>query len=125
MKKTLIFTHDRGFILPLTLLTAALLFLFVGTNIVVYKNELLITKNELSQIKVDTLYQMGHAKFTDVLPELEQDNGTMIYEFPDGEVNIVYQLETSTGYKVTYSIKTFDQKLLVIDDFVSRANPNE
>lgn len=120
MKKISTFIHDdQGFILPITLFVASLLILFTGTNIAIYKNEMIITKNEIAQIKIDTLYQIGHSKFKASLVTLNQESGTTHYTLPDGEVNIEYQLLTPNTYKVTFSINTVENKLLVITDFMN------
>ncbi|WP_430785284.1 hypothetical protein VBD025_10745 [Virgibacillus flavescens] len=120
MKKNSTFIHnEQGFILPLTLFVAALLILFTGTNIAIYKNEMIITKNEIAQIKIDTLYQIGHTKFLAALDTLNQESGTTSYKLPDGEVSIEYQLQSSDTFKVKFSVNTLDNKLLVITDFIS------
>lgn len=115
MRKNLPFTNDeKGFILPLVLLIAALLFLFVSTNVAIYKNEMVITKNELSQIKIDTLFQMSRAKFKDKISTLAQDHGTVHYTFPDGNVKIGYEVLSEDVYQLTFTVDPLDGKLLII-----------
>ncbi|WP_404453005.1 hypothetical protein LG329_02475 [Virgibacillus necropolis] len=106
-------TEEKGFILPLVLLIAALLFLFVSTNVSIYHNELSITKNELSQLKIDSLFQMGRSKFKNEISSLKQDSGTVQYTFPDGYVKIDYTRNQEV-YELIFSISTHDDKILVI-----------
>lgn len=122
MKKNSTFINEeKGFILPLVLLIATLLFLFVSTNIAIYKNEMSITKNELDQIKIDTLFQMGRAKFKDDLTVLTQESGTVYYTFPNGNVEVSFKMDTEDVYELTFSVSTSD-KLLIITNHMAKAN---
>ncbi|MFZ3577848.1 hypothetical protein [Virgibacillus sp. DJP39] len=105
--------NEKGFILPLVLLTAALLFLFLSTHVSIYQNELRITKNELAQTKIDTLFQMGRSKFKSELPLLNQESGTVQYTFPDGDVEITYSRKQNI-YELLFSIATPDNKQFII-----------
>lgn len=126
MKKSLLFTNDeKGFILPLVLLIAALMFLFVSTNIAIYKNEMVVTKNELSQLRINTLFQSGRAKFTTEIPTLKQDQGTVNYTFPNGTVKIIYQVLPENVYQLTFTVDPLDGKLLIITNQMALTNPNE
>lgn len=126
MKKSLLFTSDeKGFILPLVLLIAALMFLFVSTNVAIYKNEMTITKNELAQIKIDTLFQMSRAKFKDEIPTLKQDNGSVHYTFPDGKVKIAYEFLPEDVYQLTFYVDPLDDKLLTITNHMELPTTNE
>lgn len=123
MKKNLMFISDgKGFILPLVLLIAALLFLFVSTNVAIYKNEMIITKNELTQIKIDTLLQMSRAKFKEEISAHMQNNGIAQYTFPDGKVKIEYQILPENVYQLTFSIDPLDDKLLIITNNMKMPN---
>lgn len=125
MKKNSPFiSKEKGFILPLVLLIAALLFLFVSTNVSIYHNELTIMKNELSQIKIDTLFQMGRSKFKNELSLLKQENGTVHYTFPDGDVKIGYTRKQEV-YELIFSISTPDNKLLVTANHMTLPTENE
>ncbi|ASK63202.1 hypothetical protein CFK37_14120 [Virgibacillus phasianinus] len=114
MKRSLLFiSNERGLILPLTLLITALLFLFLSTNVAIYHNELTITRNELSQLKIDTLFQMGRSKLTKELSMQQQDSGTVQYTFPDGIVEISY-FRKSEIYQLAFSISTPDNKIYTV-----------
>lgn len=115
MRKNLLYINNqKGFVLPLVLLIAALLFLFVSTNVAIYKNEMIITKNELAQLKIDTLFQMSRAKFKDEIATIKQDKGTVDYIFPNGRVKIAYEFLPVDIYQLTFSVDPLDDKLLVI-----------
>lgn len=123
-KSSRFINEEKGFILPLVLLIAALLFLFISTNVAIYHNELTITKNELSQLKINTLFQTGRSKFKKEITTLNQDGGTVQYLFPDGDVKIDY-IRKENVYELLFSISTSDNKVLEISNHMTLENLDE
>lgn len=123
-KSSRFINEEKGFILPLVLLIAALLFLFISTNVAIYHNELTITKNELSQLKINTLFQTGRSKFKKEITTLNQDGGTVQYLFPDGDVKIDY-IRKENVYELLFSVSTSDNKVLEISNHMTLENLDE
>ncbi|ASN05242.1 competence type IV pilus minor pilin ComGG [Virgibacillus necropolis] len=122
-KSTPFLNEEKGFILPIVLLIAALLFLFVSTNITIYHNELTIAKNEISQLKIDTLFQMGRSKLKNEISSLNPRSGTVEYSFPDGDVKISY-IRKQEVYELAIYIYTPDKKVFAIANHMEADSPN-
>lgn len=120
MKKQLFFlTNENGFSLPYVLFIITISFVVITTNIKLYYNEISMTHHQTEQIKIETLIQMGIAKFRE---NIKHDNDVKMiesdstYTFPSGsvEVNIISQdksnthirLYITTDEKTDFTIKT-------------------
>ncbi|MFD1038477.1 competence type IV pilus minor pilin ComGG [Virgibacillus byunsanensis] len=88
MKKILSFiSNQEGFVLPYVLFFAALALFVVIASTDRYSNDVQITHNQIEQIRIETLVQMGRAKLLDELAHIPQDS-PITYSFPDGVVEI-------------------------------------
>lgn len=115
MRKQLLFiNNEKGFFLPYVLFIISIIFIAISANIINYQNDIHITDTYLEQLKIETLFQMGHA----ALKEEIKNSGEMIekksYSFPDGKVKISlisfseetlhYDFNISTSKHPQYSI---------------------
>ncbi|MDY0396680.1 hypothetical protein ACFSMW_05520 [Virgibacillus halophilus] len=93
MKKSFSFITDRqGFIFPYVMFIIAIVLLLVTTSSNMYKNEIHIAKQFTDNLQMNTVYQMGFAKFKEeyVGNLMNADSDKVDYEFPPGHVAIHY-----------------------------------
>src|SRR5690625_4520730 len=108
MKKRLSsMNNDKGFILPVIWLITILSFIVISVMVQTYQNELFITEQNLEQLIVETLFQMGYEQF---LQDHDVNDLTSYYEvqyhFPSGHVTIQYlQLNEQEG-QLLFQIET-------------------
>ena len=109
MKKLLFFIRDQhGFLLPYVLFMTALAFIVITVSIQMYRNEIEITDNQIEQLRVETLFQMGREQFIDDWENGRIEANPVVYSFPYGETKIHYmQLEDSL-YQLHAVISTAD-----------------
>jgi len=81
-------TRDNGFIMIHVLFVISLTFILVTSGIASYRNEILITDRQIEQIKIETLFQMGQAKYKQEQSASPSPILAANYDFPDGNVNI-------------------------------------
>lgn len=111
MKKRLfIISKESGFILPVVLFVTAIVMLLVTTHIYTYQNNIRITDNQLEQVKIETLFQMGLTQVKEDITSIETFPATVQYTFPDGETNIYIVHQGNNRYQLTFTIATKDNK---------------
>lgn len=122
MKKQLFFINNQnGFYLPLVLFITSLIFIMATSNIAIYQSDLEITKNQVEQIKIETLFQMARGKIKeDIAPDIEnfKVNDKMTYYFPDGIVDILILGITDSNYELLYTINTKEQSIYFINNIL-------
>lgn len=107
MKRQLSFmNNDAGFFFPYVLFVTAIVFIFITATITMYASDGKITEKHVEQIKIETLFQMGHAKFKEDNNAKEIDSGETYYTFPYGNVEITYEPSDENRYKLYFKITT-------------------
>ncbi|HLR08249.1 MAG TPA: hypothetical protein VK136_03160 [Bacillota bacterium] len=109
MKKLSFSIHDQhGFFLPSILFVTTLALVVLSVSIQMYRNELEITHNQIEQLRVETLLQMGREQFIDDRNKNQLKVNPVVYSFPHGEIEIQYlQLEEDL-YQLHNTISTID-----------------
>ena len=111
MKKQLSFiTNQHGFFLPYVLFITSLIFILTMSNITIYRNDLQITANQIDQVKIETLFQMGHTKFKEELDKYNKRKDIVNYTFPDGTVDILIDDIHGNQYELYFTIITKEQQ---------------
>ncbi|MBY7143379.1 hypothetical protein KFZ56_10020 [Virgibacillus sp. NKC19-3] len=108
MKRQLFFmnNHAAGFFFPYVLFVTAIVFIFITATITMYANDGKITEKHMEQIKIETLFQMAHAKFKEENETKEMGSGETYYTFPDGDVKITHTLSDEDRYEMYFKITT-------------------
>ncbi|WP_174613798.1 competence type IV pilus minor pilin ComGG [Virgibacillus ihumii] len=107
MKKRFAFITDHnGFILPYVLFIAALVIITITASIQLYQNEIRISESQTEQLKIETLFQMGRAKFSEHLRDHNLSESPVTYHFPDGDVEIKYKKLTTGEHHLYFTITT-------------------
>lgn len=117
MKKQLFFiNNESGFILPHVLLIATILLITVMTNINIYQKNVHLTYYHIDQLRIETLFQMGYAKFQNEFSPVDLDHQkTVTYHFPDGRVTIEFnQLNDEEGQLHFHLMTNNDTNLTII-----------
>lgn len=112
----------NGFFFPYVMFLTTLVMITVMAGIQNYQRELQITSQQINQLRIETLFQMGRKLLKDELINypLIESQGQVTYDLPDGVVTIhflkiengLYQTEFQiyTDSKTNY---TFTNKLIV------------
>ncbi|HLR41847.1 MAG TPA: hypothetical protein VK067_01250 [Pseudogracilibacillus sp.] len=103
-KQFYIMKNDRGFFFPYVVVIATILLISVSTTIYLYKNEQRVTENLVKQVKTETVFQMARAKFMEEKVYENHSTGELLYVFPDGEVEVVFEYVTDTEIQIDYWI---------------------
>ncbi|WP_106497152.1 hypothetical protein [Lentibacillus sp. Marseille-P4043] len=108
MKNKLSFINRQGgFILPYVLFIVAIVLLVLTTKVNMYKNDIHIANNHIEQLEIETLLQMGRAKFVDEFSlETAKETGKKTYTFPPGIVKITYTRINEMEYQLLFQIST-------------------
>ena len=117
-------TRDNGFILIHVLFVISLTFILVTSGIASYRNEIYITDRQLEQIKIETLFQMGQAKYKQEQNASSSPIQSVSYEFPDGYVDISIVRIEEDFTELHFIIRFYDETAdffpinhrLVLDD---------
>ncbi|WP_077299474.1 competence type IV pilus minor pilin ComGG [Virgibacillus pantothenticus] len=119
MIKKLSFTHkESGFMLPLVLFVTALVFLIISTTVHRYQNNVIMTKNQIEQLKIETLVQMSREKIKQELIQNGEIENQMDISFPYGEVSVRITSLTPEKYRLFFTITTNNQSKLQLTGFL-------
>ncbi|MBM7597970.1 hypothetical protein JOC34_000327 [Virgibacillus halotolerans] len=111
MKKQLSFiTNQHGFFLSYVLFITSLIFILTMSNIAIYRNDLQITANQIDQVKIESLFQMGRTKFKEELDKYNKQKDIVSYAFPDGTVDILIDDIHGNQYELYFTILTKEQQ---------------
>jgi hypothetical protein len=80
------------------------------SNIAIYRNDLQITANQLEQVRIETLFQMGRTKFKEELDPHHKPKDIVNYVFPDGIVEILIDNINGNHYELYISVSTTEHK---------------
>lgn len=120
MKKPLChFIDQRGFFLPHVLFIISLTLLIVSANIKIYSNEVYMMNQLTEQIKIETLMQMGYARYKEDLENGEDMANVMWYTFPSGKVKVTYVSREENKVFVRYQIITEKQTSFLINGYIN------
>src|SRR5699024_9100833 len=103
-KQFYIMKNNRGFFFPYVVVIATILLVSVSTSLYLYKNEQRITENLVKQVKTETVFQMARARFLEEKVYESHSTGELLYVFPDGEVEVVFEYVTDTEIQIDYWI---------------------
>lgn len=101
---------NDGFIMLQVLFTIALLFILVTSSIASYRNEVYITKRQIEQVKIETLFQTAQTKYKQTLSESGPPLSPVSYNFPDGTVDISVSDYTGHYVKLQFLITFHDKE---------------
>ncbi|WP_405103985.1 hypothetical protein [Oceanobacillus sp. FSL H7-0719] len=101
---------NDGFIMLQVLFTIALLFILVTSSIASYRNEVYITKRQIEQVKIETLFQTAQTKYKQTLSESGPPLSPVSYNFPDGTVDISVSDYTEHYVKLQFLITFHDKE---------------
>lgn len=116
MKKQLYITNETGFYLPYVLIVAIITLSMITTSILVYKNELESTHLLMEQLEVETLIQMGRAQFKKEKMYKRNDEGQLMYEFPNGTVIIDYVRMNEQMVSLQLDVKTTNDFTFIVEN---------
>lgn len=105
-KKLCIISNESGFFLPYVLFITALVFVIITASIRTYQHEIEITQHHIEQLKAETIVQMGLAKFLENNLPTDQNTVHVHYNFPDGDVTLIYTLIDDFEYRIHCTVLT-------------------
>lgn len=107
MRKLLHITkQEEAFFLPIVLMISILVLSGIMTSIIIYKNELQITEQLVNQIEAETLLQMALEEFSNDEKNRNEKMGQIIYNFPNGDAIVDYELVEEHKYLCIISVIT-------------------
>lgn len=116
---------ENGFFLPFVLVISLVIILLITTFIKMYESEIVMTKNLINQLEVDTIVQMSLEQFKQVIDELDHIEGELTYTYPKQyEANIRYMFLDDEDVKLSYKIKLSNEDLYDVTQFYSLRNMN-
>lgn len=99
--------NESGIFLPYVLFISAILFIVLFAAIQNYQKEIMITYQNIDQLRVETLFQKGYEKFKqENLLDSLGEKITVHYSFPDGNVLIEYLKLTEDEGQLHFEITT-------------------
>ncbi len=104
--------------LPLVLFVTALVFLIISTTVHRYQNNVIMTKNQIEQLKIETLVQMSREKIKQELIQNGEIENQMDISFPYGEVSVRITSLTPEKYRLFFTITTNNQSKLQLTGFL-------
>ena len=105
---------EAGFFLPYVLFITSLVFIVITASINIYQQDIQITHQYIDQLRIETLFQMGQAKFKEEYLPNEMGTIQVKYTFPDGMVTIVYNRIDDFQYKLHFTILTENDSYFTI-----------
>ena len=99
-KQSYFINKEDGFFLPFVMFIISIIFIVITANIATYRNDIHITDNYLEQLKIETLFQMGHGALKEDLENSDKIIDKKSYSFPEGNVEI--SLISSSDEKFIY-----------------------
>jgi|SRR5690625_1659972 len=105
-KQSHIITNNGGFYLPYVLTISVIVLSLVTTSIMMYQNEMKMTKNIIEQVEVETLIQMAREKFKHDKVYNEHSTGQINYVFPNGVVHIQYEFMNEETLQLHFFTET-------------------
>ncbi|RLL48084.1 hypothetical protein D8M04_02075 [Oceanobacillus piezotolerans] len=107
----IIIDNQRGFMFPVVLFIIAILILVVNTNIQLFINERNMTKHQIQQVKIETLFQSSRVLFQDELTSALPPGKERSYSLPDGEVKITLISVTETAIHASFTIYPLNEPI--------------
>ncbi|HEY4602634.1 MAG TPA: hypothetical protein VIG73_15305 [Cerasibacillus sp.] len=108
-KKSSFITNERGFFLPFVLFFTIVIFMLIMASIKSYQNDVIMTHRLSEHVKIETLYQMGLARFKNDLASqenlIDERTNHFFYQFPSGQVDITSERKDDYLY-LAYIITT-------------------
>lgn len=98
--------YEAGFYLPYISFVCMLVFMMIGTSVVLYKNHLQMTHKMMEWTRVETMIQMTTATFVNDELYNKPEGGETTYNFPDGTVDMSYKEEAAGKWLLHIKIKT-------------------
>ncbi|MUK87133.1 hypothetical protein GMD78_01805 [Ornithinibacillus sp. L9] len=102
---------QRGFILPSVMFISVFVFIIVLANTYTFQSSVQITDKVIENIKIETLFQMGLARFKNDYANLgyTTEEQTIEYEFPNGNTQITYLYMNENQILLNLNITTENQ----------------
>ena|SRR5690625_5304571 len=108
-KQSSFINNEYGFLLPFVLFIATILFLMISASIKMYDQEIELTYQNINQLKIETLFQMGYEKFIHETSTEDFDQQINVqYIFPDGNVSLEFQHLGDDQGQLHFQIVTVD-----------------
>lgn len=103
-KQFYIMKNNSGFFFPYVVVITTILLLSFSMVVYFYSNEKKVTENLVKQAKIETVFQMARAKFMEDQVYETHSTGELLYVFPDGEVEVVFEYVTDKEIQIDYWI---------------------
>lgn len=101
--------NEYGFFLPLVSIMSLIIIIIVTTCIKMYQSEIIITKNIINNLQIDTVIQMSLEQFKLEVHHFDKINGEVNYSFPnDHTVNVKYTFLDDDDILLDYRINIKD-----------------
>lgn len=101
--------NEHGFFLPLVSIMSLIILIIVTTCIKMYQNEIVITKNLINNLQIDTVIQMSLEQFKQEVHHFDKINGELSYSFPNNHtVDIKYTFLDNDDILLDYRINIAD-----------------
>src|SRR5699024_6088274 len=118
-KQFVIMTNNKGFILPSLLLIIFVTFISITTSAIIFTNELVMTQNNIDQLKIETLIQMTYTQFNEEFPPFEQEQEEVHYLFPYGDVKITYTILNDSQVNLYFFVQTDNDDIYTVTKLIS------
>lgn len=89
---------------PFVLFITALLFLVINTNIQLFINERNVTKLQIEQVELETLFQAARVLFQEEISHAIPLDKAKSYSLPDGEVRVNIISVNETSIRASFTI---------------------
>lgn len=108
-ERSSILKRDDGYFYPFVLFVIVLLISILITSTIIYQNEQKISSQLIEQMYAQSLVQLSKATFVKEHPHLTENEGTLHYEFPLGEVAVHYK-------KISYETIVLEMDVTTMND---------
>ncbi|RFA32810.1 hypothetical protein CAI16_16855 [Virgibacillus dokdonensis] len=119
IKKSSIIRNNAGFMFPFVLVITVLVLLIITATAYHYQNNIVMTKNQIEQLKIETMVQMSRERVKQALIQNGELKKQMYFSFPYGDVSLRINALSSDKYTLFFTITTDNQSTIQLRGFLN------
>ncbi len=103
---------------PFVLFITVLVLMIITATAYHYQNNIVMTKNQIEQLKIETMVQMSRKKVKQELIQNGELKEQMDFSFPYGDVSLRINAIPSNKYTLLFTITTDNQSTIQLRGFL-------